>query len=78
MLNENPLTAGGLALAGGIALGLLFPSTEQENQWFGGMRDDVVDQVKQTAQQAQEKFKDAAQEMTQPSSEKQASSATVS
>jgi ElaB/YqjD/DUF883 family membrane-anchored ribosome-binding protein len=78
MLNDNPLTVGGLALAGGIALGLLFPNTEQENQWFGGMRDDVMDQVKQTAQQAQEKLKDAAQEMTQPSSEKQTSSASVS
>jgi len=78
MLNENPMTVGGLALAGGIALGLLFPNTDQENQWFGGMRDDVIDQVKQTAEQAQEKLKDAAQEMTQPSSEKQTSSASVS
>jgi ElaB/YqjD/DUF883 family membrane-anchored ribosome-binding protein len=78
ILQDAPLTAGGLALAGGIALGLLIPSSEQENQWFGGMRDDVMDQMKETAQEAQEKLKRAAEEMTQEAKNETKSSATIS
>jgi hypothetical protein len=52
---ERPLWLGAAAIATGAALGFALPSTRRENQWFGGVRDKVVDQVEALARDAMDK-----------------------
>lgn len=42
---ENPLAIGAMALAAGVGVGLLLPSTEREDELFGATRDRVVGEV---------------------------------
>ena len=42
---ENPLAIGAVALAAGIGVGLLLPSTQREDELFGATRDRVVGEV---------------------------------
>jgi len=55
MAEERPLWLGAAAIATGAALGFALPSTRRENQWFGGVRDKVVDQVESLARDAMDK-----------------------
>jgi ElaB/YqjD/DUF883 family membrane-anchored ribosome-binding protein len=55
---ENPLIVAIGAAVVGLALGLLLPGTERENQLMGSARDQLVDRAGETA----ERVKDAARE----------------
>ncbi|MHB9878579.1 hypothetical protein ACSMXM_02790 [Pacificimonas sp. ICDLI1SI03] len=44
-VEANPLTAAGLGLLAGAAIGLLLPRTRQENRAIGGIRDGLFDQA---------------------------------
>lgn len=44
-VHENPLAAGAIALAVGVAVGLALPSTSKENELIGPTRDRLVDQA---------------------------------
>ncbi|MFL5401617.1 MAG: DUF3618 domain-containing protein, partial [Gemmatimonadales bacterium] len=55
---ENPLALAIGAAVVGLALGLLLPGTERENELMGSTRDQLVDRAEQTA----ERVKDAAVE----------------
>jgi ElaB/YqjD/DUF883 family membrane-anchored ribosome-binding protein len=56
--NENPLIAAIGAAIAGLALGLLLPGTERENEVMGPARDQLMDRAEKTA----ERVKDAATE----------------
>jgi ElaB/YqjD/DUF883 family membrane-anchored ribosome-binding protein len=64
--HENPLAVGALALAAGVGVGLLLPSTPVENDLMGSSRDRLVgdarytaDRVRHMAQEAASEIKDA-------------------
>ena len=56
--NENPLMVGIGATIVGLAIGLLLPGTERENEMMGPARDQLMDRAEKTA----ERVKDAAAE----------------
>jgi hypothetical protein len=43
---ENPLAVGAGALAAGVAIGLLLPSTQREDELLGTTRDNLLDEVR--------------------------------
>lgn len=59
-MDENPLAVGAVALALGAAVGMAFPATRVENQWMGAKRDDLLQQAKETANDAVEKVQQVA------------------
>jgi len=65
MLEESPLMLGGLALAAGTVVGLLLPTTEQEDQLFGSARQNLFQQVKSTAKDLQPKVERATEAVQQ-------------
>jgi hypothetical protein len=68
---ENPLAIGALALAAGVGVGLLLPSTQREDELLGSARDRMVGQVtgsveglKRTAKGTAHDVSDAFREVT--------------
>lgn len=55
--DEYPLAMGGLALAGGLILGLILPPTRREDRAMGDYRDDLLDRAKDTGQDLYESGK---------------------
>jgi hypothetical protein len=55
MMDENPLMAGALAAAAGLAVGLATPTTERERELMGETRDQFVRKAQDTAQETLEK-----------------------
>jgi ElaB/YqjD/DUF883 family membrane-anchored ribosome-binding protein len=53
--HENPLAVGAVAMAIGLAAGLAAPVTDREVRLMGDARDQVVDRVKDFADEAREK-----------------------
>lgn len=45
MLEDNPLALGACAVAAGLAIGLLLPPTQRENEIMGEARDSLMDQA---------------------------------
>ncbi len=48
-IQENPLVIGAIALAGGLALGLVVPETAYENKTLGKTRDQLLDKATEAA-----------------------------
>ena len=65
-LRENPVAAGAMALAIGVAAGLMIPETDREREVMGRTRDRVLDKagdaVRSRAEELHEKARDAAGE----------------
>lgn len=53
--NENPLALGAVAVAAGLATGFAAPISDREVRWMGSTRDDVVDRVREFAEETREK-----------------------
>lgn len=51
-IEENPLAVGAVTLAIGAAVGFAIPLTKKENQYMGELRDNLVEKVQSTAQEA--------------------------
>ena len=51
---ENPLALGACALAAGLAIGLLLPSTRREDELMGEHRDSLLDQAKRIVEEARD------------------------
>jgi ElaB/YqjD/DUF883 family membrane-anchored ribosome-binding protein len=49
LAHENPLALGAAALAAGVALGMLMPATDRENELIGAQRDHLLEDAKSTA-----------------------------
>ncbi len=54
ILEENPLILGACAMIAGIALGLLVPATEREDQMMGAQRDSLLDQARSIVDNARQ------------------------
>jgi ElaB/YqjD/DUF883 family membrane-anchored ribosome-binding protein len=60
---ENPLAVAIGATVVGLALGLLLPGTERENELMGPARDQLVDRAEKTVEQAKEAAVEAGREV---------------
>jgi hypothetical protein len=59
-ITQNPLLVGAAAAALGVAIGLAIPETEQENEWMGETRDNLVEGAQQKAREAANRVQQAA------------------
>lgn len=61
-VRDNPLAAGAMAAALGLAAGLMVPETRREHELLGPTRDRVLDRAQSSAMKAADKVRDAASE----------------
>jgi ElaB/YqjD/DUF883 family membrane-anchored ribosome-binding protein len=61
-MRDNPLAAGAVVLAMGMAAGLIVPETQREHELMGRSRDRVLDKGKDAARRAAEKAHDTARD----------------
>jgi len=64
-MQDTPLAVGAVALALGAAIGLAVPATTKEQEMFGPMRDNLMEQAQGLAQEAIEKVQTVASEAGQ-------------
>ena len=64
MLRDNPLALGAVAVVVGAALGMAVPETRGEQQFIGGVRDQIVDKAKDLADGAAEKVQQMASDLS--------------
>lgn len=69
MFERTPLVGGLLAAGAGLALGMLLPETEKENEWMGEKRDQLVEQAQSKAQDVVEKVQTVAQDAAESAKE---------
>lgn len=62
MMHENPMAIGAVALALGLGVGLLMPSTRQENELLGPYRDQFVDRAQDKAEETMDQVRSVASE----------------
>jgi len=61
-MQENPVAAGAMALAIGMAAGMMIPESEREHRMFGQRRDQLLDRAQDAARRAGEKLHTAARD----------------
>jgi len=64
MLQESPLTLGVVAIGVGLAVGMLLPETQMENQVMGEKKEDLMDKAQTMAQETMEKVQNVASQAT--------------
>jgi ElaB/YqjD/DUF883 family membrane-anchored ribosome-binding protein len=62
LLGDSPLAIGAIALGVGAAVGLAMPVTEQENEWMGDTRDQLLGRAKEVVAEAGEQARAVAEE----------------
>jgi hypothetical protein len=62
MLGDSPLAIGAIALGVGAAVGLAMPVTEQENEWLGDARDQLLGRAKEAVAEVGEQARSVAEE----------------
>jgi len=60
---ENPLAIGAAAIAAGVGVGLLLPSTNPEDRLLGSRRDRLIGDVRGTIEEVGRAVKDTARDM---------------
>jgi ElaB/YqjD/DUF883 family membrane-anchored ribosome-binding protein len=60
LARENPLALGAIALAAGVGVGLLLPSTDKEDELLGPVRERLVSDARDTARELGSAAKDVA------------------
>ncbi|HZC06945.1 MAG TPA: DUF3618 domain-containing protein [Ktedonobacterales bacterium] len=63
-MDENPLAIGLVAVAAGALAGMAVPETDQERQWMGPARDQLVEKAQDVAQTTADKAQTVAQQAT--------------
>ena len=63
LTDQNPLAAGAMAAAVGVAIGLTIPETAREDELMGEARDALVERGRQTVRDAAGRVQDAAAEV---------------
>ena len=61
-MRENPIAAGAVALAAGMAAGLLIPETDRERRTLGQARERLMDQAQEFTHSASTKLHDSARD----------------
>ncbi|HEX2165999.1 MAG TPA: DUF3618 domain-containing protein [Longimicrobiales bacterium] len=61
-LRENPVAAGAMALAIGMAAGLMIPESDREHQMLGKARERVMDKAQDAVRRSADKLHDAARD----------------
>lgn len=61
-VQDNPVAAGAMAMAIGLAAGLMIPETQKEHEAMGRTRDRLLDRAEEKARQAGRKVRQAAKE----------------
>lgn len=61
-VRDNPLAAGAMAAALGLAAGLMVPETRREHELLGATRDRVLDRAQSSAMKAADKVRETASE----------------
>jgi ElaB/YqjD/DUF883 family membrane-anchored ribosome-binding protein len=69
VVDEQPLMVGVLGLAAGALLGALLPSTRREDEMMGGMRDELLDNAKETVSEQSERLKESAKRVADVAAE---------
>lgn len=69
-MQENPMAAGAMALAFGVAAGLMIPESEREHRMMGRSRDRVLERAQEAASTAGHKLHDSAREAAGESARK--------
>ncbi|HEX2914260.1 MAG TPA: DUF3618 domain-containing protein [Chloroflexia bacterium] len=69
MIQDNPLMIGAIALAAGVLVGMMLPSTKIENQLLGETRENVMDKVQDIASQTKDKVENVAEKVQQTTKE---------
>jgi len=69
VIDEQPLVVAALGVALGAALGAALPQTRRENELMGGVRDNLVGKVKETAMEQAEAVRQSAQRVAQMAKE---------
>jgi ElaB/YqjD/DUF883 family membrane-anchored ribosome-binding protein len=64
-VEENPLTVAVGAAILGLAIGLLLPETERENELMGSTRDQLMDRAEKTAERVKDAATEAGREVTE-------------
>lgn len=62
-LRDNPLAAGAVALAIGVAFGLAVPGSRLEDRWVGDLRDRAIDRAEELASDALDRASGGADKM---------------
>jgi len=65
LANESPLALGALAVAAGVGVGMMLPTTRKEDETMGPARDRLVGEARDTAEQIGQTAKQAAREIKQ-------------
>lgn len=68
-VQDNPVAAGAMAMAIGLAAGLLIPETRREHELMGPMRDRMLDKAGESARRASQKAREVAKETISESAE---------
>lgn len=63
-MDENPLAMGLVAVAAGALVGMAVPETDQERQWMGPARDQLVEKAQDIAQDTADKAQQVAKQAT--------------
>src|SRR5690606_10649520 len=61
-MHEHPVAAGAIALAIGMAAGLMVPESDREHRMMGRTRERVMDKAEDAARRAGSKLHDAARD----------------
>ncbi|CAN5792738.1 DUF3618 domain-containing protein [soil metagenome] len=61
-VQDNPVAAGAMAMAIGLAAGLMIPETQKEHEAMGRTRDRLMDRAGEKAKQASRKMREVAKE----------------
>ena len=61
---QSPIGAGMLAAVAGLAIGLMIPETERENELMGDARDSLIDRGRETVKEAAEQVQRVATDVT--------------
>ena len=62
--NQSPISAGMLAAVAGLAIGLMIPETERENELMGDARDSLIDRGRETVKDAAAQVQRVATDVT--------------
>jgi ElaB/YqjD/DUF883 family membrane-anchored ribosome-binding protein len=69
-VGDNPLVAGAMAAALGLAAGLLLPETDRERELMGDARERLKDRAEESARRAASKARDVARDTASASAKK--------